>query len=215
MSVTRRLNSDDIFQLDPGSQIHVGAGATIKVDGTIELINSGELVLGNTCWEDLRFPATGINPPGGDADATRETTTGRLSFSASAVNIIAIQVQMPHGWKEGSTIQPHVHWSPTNTNTGNVKWQLQYKVANVNEAFPSEFTVLTQLDAGSGVADKHQISSFSGIDMTGKTFSCMILILLSRLGDDAQDTYNAACLLNEFDIHYEVRNLGTNEEYSN
>jgi hypothetical protein len=38
-------------------------------------------------WEDLRFSAVGINPPGAGTDPTRDTTDGRLIFAAAATNI--------------------------------------------------------------------------------------------------------------------------------
>jgi hypothetical protein len=163
-------------------------------------------------WEDLRFSASGINPPGAASDPTVDTADGRFGFSASATNIIAIQVQMPHSWKEGSVIVPHVHWSPTSTNTGNVLWRMEYKVANINEAFPAGYTPIDILDAGSGTADMHQLASFGNVSMTGKRVSCMMLLLLSRIGGDATDTYTGTAKLNEFDIHYQVDGFGSTFE---
>ena len=165
-------------------------------------------------WEDLRFPAAGINPPGAASDPGRDTTDGRLSFSASATNVIAIQAQMPHAWKEGSVIVPHLHWSPTNTHGGSVYWRMEYKVANVGETFPGSFTPVNILAAGAGVSDAHQLASFGDIAMTGKRVSCMLLILLSRIGGEGTDDYNAACKLNEFDIHYQVDGFGSTLETS-
>jgi hypothetical protein len=182
----------------------------------IDLPANGKFVLSNTFWDDLRFPVAGINPNGAASDPTRDTTDGRLVFSASIENIVAIQVQMPHGWKEGSYLAPHIHWSPTSTNTGNVKWQIKYKVANIGEVFPAEWTTITTLDAGDGVADLHQIAGFvPDIVMSNKTFSCMILMLVSRLGNDVQDTYTGTAKMNEVDIHYQISGFGTGEEYSN
>ena len=143
-----------------------------------------QIRLRNTYWEDLRFPASGINPPGAAADPTVDTTDGRLIFSASLVNTIAMQAQMPH--QEGSAIKPHIHWSSTGTDTKNVKWELK----------------------------THEITSIGDIPMEGKTFSCMLLLILSRLGNDAADTLTDTVKMNEFDIHYEVDGFGTAEEYS-
>jgi len=164
-------------------------------------------------WEDLRFPAVGINPPGAASDPTRDTTDGRLVFSASAVNIIAIQAQMPHGWYAGSTIYPHVHWSPTDTNTGNVLWRLSYKIADINGVFPGSFTSVDKLQAGAGVVDTHQVAVFSGITMTGYIASAMLLILVSRIGNDGTDTYTGTAKLNEFDIHMQIDKLGTEDAW--
>jgi hypothetical protein len=161
----------------------------------------------------LRFPAAGINPVGAASDATRNTTDGRLEFSASATNMIALQVQMPHAWKEGSAISPHIHWSPETTNVGNVLWQLDYKIAGINETFPGSWTTQAVLAPSGGVANKHLLVEFADIPMTGKTLSCMILMLLSRIGGDGTDTFTGLAQLNEFDIHYESDSLGSREEY--
>lgn len=168
-----------------------------------------KVYLRTPAWEDLRFPASGINPPGAASDPGVDTGDGRLVFSASAENIVAMQVQMPHAWKEGSTIHPHVHWSPTSTNTGNVLWRLKYKVANIGAAFPAEFTPIDILQAGSGTSDAHQMATFPTITMTGKTVSCMLLLLLSRVGNDGTDDYTGTAKLNEFDIHYQVDGFGS------
>lgn len=187
----------------------------ISSEGNLILdVPNGKIIIEDTFFDDLRFPAAGINPPGAASDPARDTTDGRLVFSASAVNIIAIQAQMPHNWKQGSTIHPHIHWSPTSTHTGNVLWEVKYKIANVNGVFPGSWTTLTSLDAGAGVADTHQIAGDMDITMTGKKFSCMLLMLVSRLGDDETDTYTGTAKLNEVDIHYEVQGFGTREEYS-
>lgn len=165
-------------------------------------------------WDDLRFPVAGINPPGAASDPTRDTSDGRLVFSASATNIVAIQVQMPHHWKQGSSIVPHVHWSPTSTHTGNVLWRLEYKIANINTVFPGSYTTVDKLQAGAGVADTHQLAGFGEIDMTGFTLSCMLLLLLSRIGGDGTDTYTGTAKLNEFDIHYKIDGFGSKNETS-
>lgn len=164
-------------------------------------------------WDDLRYPAAGINPPGALSDPTRDTSDGRLAFSPTADNVIAVQVQMPHAWLEGSSIRPHIHWSPTSANTGNVKWQMQYKIADINGAFPAGWTTDTVLQAGAGVSDQHQIVSFAPIDMTGLHLSCMLLMLVYRLGSDPADTYTGDAKLNEFDIHFQQNALGSNEEF--
>lgn len=175
---------------------------------------SEPLRLLDTAWDDLRFPVSGINPLGAGADPTRNPTTGLLEFSASATNVVAFQAQLPHNWREGSMIYPHVHWAPATTNTGNVLWQLEYRMANVHGTLPAGFTTITVLDAGDGVADKHQIAPFAGISMTNMTLSCMVLCKLSRLGADGTDTQTGVAQLLEIDFHYEVDGFGSDEEYT-
>lgn len=177
------------------------------------VLPNGEVQPIKTAWDDLRFPAAGINPRGAASDATRNTTDGRLEFSASATNIIAIQAQMPHSWKIGSSISPHIHWTPETTNVGNVLWKIDYQIANINGVFPGIWTTEAVLAAAGGVAAKHLLTEFTDIPMADKTLSCMILILLSRMGADGTDTFTGLAQLNEFDIHYEIDSFGSRQEY--
>lgn len=60
-------------------------------------------------WEDLRFPAQGINSSGSAAPPGVSTATGLLMFDAAGTEIIAGVAKMPHGWKSASNVSPHVH----------------------------------------------------------------------------------------------------------
>ena len=164
-------------------------------------------------WDDLRFPATAINPPGAARDPTRNTSDGTLEFSASATNVIAGVAQMPHAWLRGSTIRPHIHWQPTTTGSGNVLWKFEYDIASVNSNFAGTYTPMEQLDGADGIVNKHQILGFGDVTMTDKSESCIIKWLLSRVGGDASDTYAGAAKLLEFDIHYQVGKYGTPDEF--
>ena len=57
-----------------------------------------------TRWDDLRFPAQGINPAGAASPPTVDDTTfpGTLLFATNATNVIAGVAQLPHAWKRGT-----------------------------------------------------------------------------------------------------------------
>jgi hypothetical protein len=164
-------------------------------------------------WEDLRFPVTAINPPGAASDPSRNPTDGTLEFSPTATNVIAGVAQMPHAWLRSSAIRPHVHWQPTTTGSGNVLWKFEYDIAAVNSNFAGTYTPLTILDAADGIVNNHLILGFGDVSMEGKSESCVIKWLLSRVGGDNTDTYAGAAKLLEFDIHYQVGKYGTPDEY--
>lgn len=187
-----------------------GTGNYVQVDDARGVQLFGDC----TVFDDLRFPATAINPTGTIAPATFDTTRIGFSFSASATNQIAIIAQMPYGWKMGSSIHPHIHWHPIDTNTGNVYWRMEYKWTNMSDAEPSAWTTVNTLDAGDGVADKYQIADLGAISGTGKALSSILKIIISRMGGEATDTYASVAILDEFDIHYEVDTLGSSEEYT-
>lgn len=188
------------------------------VDSLTHTSGSYGLVHSDGLWEDLRFPAQGINPPGAASDPSRNTTDGLLEFSDSADNIVAGAAQMPHGWISESTISPHIHVAsadatdPTSPND-KTRWTFDYKICDVGSAVPASYTTLTAddtMDAHVGSEPVHQLISLGTIAMTGFQDSCCILWKLTRKGSDGtNDTYPDVIRLIEFDIHYRVGTLGS------
>ena len=188
----------------------------IKQNSTNDKLEIDNWIFTDPMWDDLRFPANSLNPLGTEQDADVDTTTtflGTLLFASAAIEVCVGVAQFPHRWLEGSAVHPHIHWAPTSTNTGNVLWQLDYQLANINGTFPGTWTTLQVLDAADGTTDKHQIAELGVIDMTGYTLSCMMCWKLSRIGDDATDTYTADARLFEFDIHFQSDADGSRQEY--
>jgi len=166
-------------------------------------------------WDDLRSPATAINPPGVVSDPDFETTSGLPLFDSSRTEILFILQQLPHSWKEGSAISPHIHWQKTTSDSGNVLWRMRYKHAPVNDVMDADWSdpvdVLTTV-AGTedtDTAGKHLITSFGTIDMAGRKISHIILYELSRIGGGLADTYGADARLLEFDTHYQIDSFGS------
>jgi hypothetical protein len=164
-------------------------------------------------WEDFRYPATAINPPGAASDPDREATTGLLLFDASGTELIYVLAQMPHAWVEGSSIRPHVHWEKTTDAAGTVAWKLEYQKSKIGELRDAAYTSLgevTTVVAGTpdtNKATKHLITSLGTIDMSDCVASDCLLFKLSRVG--ASDTYGADVRLLEFDVHGELDSLGS------
>jgi hypothetical protein len=170
-------------------------------------------------WEDLRFPATGINPPGAVSDPDRNSVNGLLEFDAASTEVIVMQAQLPHSWKLGTDLKPHVHWRKTTSAAGNVLWTLQYKWNPVNEVEDAEWTTLSSAAVSPGTVDintatQHLITPLGVIPTTGKSISDMLIMRFARVGGDALDTYGADAALLEFDIHYVLNTLGSTAEFT-
>ena len=95
---------------------------------------------GDGVWDDLRFPATAINPPGQASDPDVEASSGLLLFDSNGTELIYAFVQMPHAWKEGSSISPHVHWQKTTSAAGDVLWRMRYKMAPIGEVMDADWS---------------------------------------------------------------------------
>ena len=163
-------------------------------------------------WEDMRAPASAINPAGSLAPPTVDNTDGSLVFSKG--KIVTLWLQLPHSWKEGTELRPHLHWTKTTTGAGLPNWQMKYKFANAGEVLTA-FTSLTSGVEGvpnSNTVDKHAIFRFPAIDATSKKISSMLCVVLQRT-NNAGDTYAGDVKLLEFDIHYQVDTAGSRQEY--
>ena len=170
-------------------------------------------------WDDEKFPATAINPPGLASDPDFDSTNGGWLFDAASTELIFLIAQLPHSYEEGSDLHPHVHWQKTTSASGNVYWQLDYKIAKINEVMDAAFTTLTATSTVAGTPDtntanKHLISAFSAISDSTLEVSDMLVMKLSRIGGNAADTYGADVRLLEFDIHIQKNAHGTTQEYS-
>ena len=169
-------------------------------------------------WDDLRVGVTTINPPGAASDPGLNETNGLLEFSASAVNIIAIEVQMPHSWDEGTSIRPHVHWRKKTQGTGSVAWRLTYEFVNAGDVFTDTPTTVTSTNtspygADTGTALRHLITAWGDVDMTGKKVSCVGMLTIARVGNAQADDYAGVAQLLSVDIHFRHDSMGSVGEY--
>ena len=159
-------------------------------------------------WDDLRAPASAINPPGQASDPSLDANTGHFLFSASQTNLLYIFLQMPHDFAEQTGITPHIHW--IKEAAGTVLWQLDYKWYNpAGGEWPDSYTttqtttVITDYGEVSPAVNIGTMSFFPRIDGTGMNISSMFECKVSRIGGDASDTYGTTARFVEFDIHYQ------------
>lgn len=184
----------------------------IENDGTIEFIGNA------TVWDDLRFPAqtlsSGATPPDNVTWANANLRTKGFDGSGT-LESVEVNIQMPHTWKVGSLIYPHIHWGPTTVATGTVKWIFEYTQANVNGTFSTATTVSSSTEAISVASQwKQFITALPAIDTTGWGLSSMTVARLYRDPTDVADTYAGDAGLLEFDVHYQQDTIGSRDEYT-
>ena len=216
------------FELDTGSEksgakngeLWINNSSTIKslqfksddLVYTLPAIESGE------AWEDIRVSGlaakTGATAP--DLVAFAPATTNLLVYGfdgSTNTEQAYFAIQFPHSYKFGTTIHPHVHWTPTDTNSGTVVWSMEYTWQEIGGTFAAPTTIKTTAVNAGGTAWVHKYSEFPDIAGTGKdTVSSMIIFRLFR--NPADDTYEHDAALLEVDFHYTVDGFGSNEETS-
>ena len=185
----------------------------VESGGTFEFVADG------TVWDDLRVPLTSVKLAGvKDPDYSTFTTGGLYSylFAAATAEEVNFVCQMPHSYKLGSDIYPHIHWTPVDATTGYVMWALEYSWADINTKFPAPTTIYVR-DEANLLAYKHQYADFGPISPPKEAGNKVSSILVCRLYRDATvtlDTYAADAALLEIDFHFEIDAVGSKEEKS-
>lgn len=182
-----------------------------SVPEALDKVNDNFDELYATRYDDMRMAATAINPPGLVGDPDFDTTLPGWLFDATTEEMLMLTVQLPHGYKEGTDLSPHVHWQKTTSAAGNVAWQLEYKWAPIGEVSDANWTTLVGATVAAGTPDTnttnmHMITPLGTISGTGRQISDMLIMKLSRIPGDSPDldTYAADARLLEFDIHYQT-----------
>jgi len=193
-------------------------------DWTLNFPPEKTKVLNPAVWDDMRIvpgaftfpgvadPTLGSWQPGGAGE------TFRL-YKFQNNDYVDWTVQVPHTYKEGTNILPHVHWTPHANGTGNngntVAWEIAITWANVNGVFPSS-SLYTMVATCDGVDDKHLVQSASVQPPgAGKLISSMIKGILRRAGGDSWSGAggeNQPGLL-ELDFHFQVDTEGSRQEF--
>lgn len=191
-------------------QLQVGDGTNdTKFSTTGTLTQEGSA----TTFTDLRFPFTSTKL-GANAKPDFDTTNVGLLFPQNDnTEIIYIIAQLPHAYKEGSDLRPHIHWQQMNTNA--VVWKMQYKWFNRGDIVPAAFTTLTHLNNVIPYSSGNisQVSAFPVLSGVGKTVSSILLIKVYREDNVDAGAGGGDALAFEFDIHYESDALGSETEF--
>lgn len=211
--------SNVCWAVDP--TIKLNTNLWVEPDGT--MVSTGDA----TTWDDLTvYPEAtsrgGSNSP--TAAKFKDNGSGSQGvflwwFAAGSEQEVYFQVQMPHSYKVGTTLYPHVHWTTTTTTptTTNVVWRLEYTIMSFGGNFGNTSTTTTSTVVGetapSGVG-QHLISSLGTIDGTNVGISTFIVCRLYRQVGHVDDTFVDPAGLLGFDIHYERDTQGSRSAFT-
>ncbi len=206
------INTAKIDLLKAGN-VSAGNYTEFEADGTM-------VAHGNAAtWDDMRiipgaFVFAGLNDPtivdwqpGGSG-----TTFKVYEFATS--NQAFFTVQVPHGYKEGSNLSVHIHWTPGTRGNEEadktVAWKLDYSWANIDGTFGVSATA-DMTDTCTGVDHAHLMTPAVDIPGTGKTISSM---LVGRIYRDTGDSWVGTLsgqrpILLEIDFHFEQDTIGS------
>lgn len=209
--LARAINTKSIFGTDGINY------SEFEEDGTL-------VAYGNaTCYRDELndLLKTGLNNPA--ARIEKDLTESCLIFKTTATteDWAAMNVQINHDWKAGSSINPHIHWWQAENNTPN--WMIQYRwqkeCGAKTTGWTSKAWTANTCDYTTGTIN--QITSFGLIDPpTGYGLSDILQIRFIRDSANAStlfdgaDPYTANASATSADVHIEIDTLGSRATYS-
>lgn len=150
------------------------------------------------------------------------------AFDPNVTQEVFFDVQIPHGYVQGSQLEPHVHWSPpSDGNPGEcVCWGFEYTPSRVGGPWPNTVTLSGSQAAPSGVALSgmyHYVTKLGtipgevlapdGVTIEPAPISTMLKCRLYRDTASPTDTYPEKAFLHEFDIHVQLSTRGSDEEF--
>jgi len=168
-------------------------------------------------WQDVQGPvvAARLGAAKNPGFANLVGTVGAYHFDASSEEELNMWLQIPHGIARYSSLKPHVHWTATDANTGNVRWGLEYTLWNYRKATTTSKTIycLGAADLG-GVGEL--INGFDtaigDADNETLTDSTVIGCRFFRDATDAADTYASDAVPLFIDFHYQYEQDGSDTE---
>jgi hypothetical protein len=181
-------------------------------------------------YDDLRFPLTGRNIDVVSGRLDFDYYNGTVTFAANArfdlAETISFTVQLPHAWKQGTSVHPHIHWVQQGADVPN--WLVGYKIykkGTTSLALETDFSNHIMLPHSSNVYTYssgvlEQITSFGLIDMTGCTISDTLHMCLWRDSANTSGEFAGADPsaivehIREFDIHIVKDSDGSHIEFS-
>jgi hypothetical protein len=166
------------------------------------------LRLSQSCWEDMRFPATRTKKGSNAKPDFDYTELGDLFPNNDTSEIIYISDQMPHAWTQAGEVRPHLHYVQTGADLPVFK--LAYRFYNNGAEVPAFATITSTTGVFTYTSGSMlQILLFPSISMGDLGTSAWFDMKLWR--DDA--VVAGDVLVKGFDFHYPQDAFGSRAEY--
>lgn len=128
--------------------------------------------------------------------------------------------EIPHDYAYGEQIEVHIHFRPSTTGTGNVKWFFDYERSKVNlsgAVAPVVPEAKTTISAICNIATAgqyaHYVFSLGLLPDVDYHIGEKIGFNIRRTPNDGDDTYGSDALLEQIAIHIPVDTNGSRQRY--
>jgi hypothetical protein len=173
-----------------------------------------EIPIFPSVWRDMKGDISGARA-GNSAPSWDQFSGGiyHYAFSPTSIKEVQITYHVDHDWATGTPMYVHIHWSPSSTNTGTVRWGFEISIAKGygRGAFTTTNTIYVE-QAASGVDRDHLIAECSVNDVipaNALEIDAIISIRVFRDATHSNDTYADKAFGIFCDLHYQANIPGT------
>lgn len=161
-------------------------------------------------YDDLRVPFTQTKRGANLKPDFDETSVGYLFPQNDATEQLYFVAQLPHSWRLGSALLPHIHWQQEAATA--VTWKIDVKLVLRNNPVPAEFVTYSAATESFNYTEGalSQISRFPDLDMSAVTVTSGLLIGKVYRDDN---TTTGDVLAWELDFHFESDSPGSRTEF--
>ncbi len=195
---------------------YAGKGSTLdtnELDGNFNDLATRT----NAGWADI---VSELYIRGGPASPTVTVFKGGIylyEFMPADTLEVFANFHIPHTWKAGTMVYPHVHFVTTSNATGVVRWGFEYTLARRHDStgqvtFGATQTISVDFTIPSNSADKHfvcEAPNLGGIPGTNLEVDAMILMRIYREGSHVNDTFADSVWGITADCHIEIDRAAT------
>lgn len=207
-------------------EVKINTNMVIESDGTMKMDGAATVFDDIMVYPDATSRGGSKAPVWGGASGSAFKKNGSSQgvflwmFSSSTEQEVYFTIQIPHGYKVGSTLYPHVHWTTASgTPSGtNVVWGLEYTAIAIAGSFPNTTSIVSNSIIGligtpTGTG-QHIITPLPTIPGTNLGISSIIICRLYREVSNPNDTFANEVGLLGFDVHYEKDTQGSRTEFT-
>jgi hypothetical protein len=132
-----------------------------------------------------------------------------LVFQQGKTDRASWSIEIPGDWDRTSNITVDVLWSPSNTNTGNVEWRLEYLPRSLTELMSAATTNDDFLQAGGGTTDGLQTTGGNLTILSSNVTinDSMIVVNIVRRGTVGTDTFTGDAQVHAIKLSYSSQNV--------
>ena len=131
------------------------------------------------------------------------------AFDSILVESLAVRFQLNHDVQVGSDMLPYINWSPSDASVGNVRWCLEYAIADRSTGVFLNTIKLYFVQAASGVVGTNQFVEHDSLNVNAISQDALIMGRIYRDADDVSDTYTGDAFLLGVGMHYLTDKIGT------